>query len=74
MQNDLINLLCYGGLTVNINQLCTFLMAATGDRSKPLLVAICLIVSIILMVVLIITGKNNGKEGVDEDKTEDTEE
>ena len=32
---------------------------ATGDRGKPLLVAICLIVSIVLMVVLIMTGKSN---------------
>lgn len=32
---------------------------ATGDSGKPLLVAICLIVSIVLMVVLIMTGKSN---------------
>ena len=32
---------------------------ATGDRGKPLLVAICLIVSIVLMVVLIMIGKSN---------------
>ena len=30
---------------------------ATGDSGKPLLVAICLIVSIVLMVVLIMVGK-----------------
>ena len=32
---------------------------ATGDSGKPLLVAICLIVSIVLMVVLIMIGKSN---------------
>ena len=35
---------------------------ATGDSGKPLLVAICLIVSIVLMVVLIMVGKGgNGR-------------
>ena len=36
----------------------SLLMAATGDNNKPLLVAVCLIVSIILIVVLVVTGKN----------------
>lgn len=46
--------------------LVSLLMAATGDNSKPLLIAICLIVSVVLMVVLIITGKNI-KDSEDED-------
>ncbi len=35
------------------------LVAMTGDNGKPLLVAICLIVSIVLVVVLIVLGKNS---------------
>ena len=34
-------------------------IVATGDSGKPLLVAICLIVSIVRMVVLIMIGKSN---------------
>ena len=34
-------------------------IVATGDSGKPLLVAICLIVFIVLMVVLIMIGKSN---------------
>ena len=34
-------------------------IVAAGDSGKPLLVAICLIVSIVLMVVLIMIGKSN---------------
>ena len=34
-------------------------IVATGDSGKPRLVAICLIVSIVLMVVLIMIGKSN---------------
>ena len=34
-------------------------IVATGDSGKPLLVAICLIVSIVLLVVLIMIGKSN---------------
>lgn len=34
-------------------------IVATGDSGKPLLVAICLIVSIVLMVVLIMIGRSN---------------
>ena len=34
-------------------------IVATGDSGKTLLVAICLIVSIVLMVVLIMIGKSN---------------
>ena len=37
---------------------------ATGDSGKPLLVAICLIVSIVLMVVLIMVGKSGKNEEV----------
>ena len=43
---------------------------ATGDSSKPLLGAICLIVSIVLMVVLIMVGKG-GSDTDDEDENED---
>ena len=37
---------------------------ATGDSGKPLLVAICLIVSIVLMVVLIMVGKGGNGESI----------
>lgn len=48
------------------------LLAATGDKSRPLLVAICLIISIILMIVLVITGKvNDSKTAEDEDDNDD---
>lgn len=43
-----------------------YLMAATGDKSKPLLVAICLIISIVLIVILIITGKMMSNSDEDE--------
>ena len=48
----------------------TFLMAATGDNSRPLLVAICLIVSVILTIVLLVTGRmaNNKDEDVDDEE------
>lgn len=41
---------------------------ATGDNGKPLLVAICLIVSIVLMVVLIMAGKSGDKTDREEEK------
>jgi len=44
--------------------------AMTGDTSKPLLIAICLIVSIVLMVVLIITGKNIKNNDYDDNQGE----
>lgn len=44
-------------------------IVATGDSGKPLLVAICLIVSIVLMVVLIMIGKSN----VDSDEKQNIE-
>lgn len=44
------------------------MMAKTGDNSKPWLVAICLIVSIVVLVALFILGQK-GKE--DEDDLED---
>lgn len=53
-------------------ELLSLLMAATGDHGKPLLIAICLIVSVVLMVVLIITGKNvKDDEDDDIDGTEE---
>ena len=42
-------------------------LVATGDSSKPLLIAICLIASIILMVVLFVTGRHGGQNNDDED-------
>ena len=48
-----------------------YLMAVTGDESKPLFVAICLIVSVILMVVLIVTGTVMSKRNKDDDTDED---
>lgn len=51
--------------------LLTLLMAATGDNSKPLLVAICLIVSVVLTVVLLVTGRMANKQ---DDEIEDEEE
>lgn len=47
------------------------LTAMTGDNSKPLLVAICLIVSVILMVVLIITGRNGKNDDKENDDPEE---
>lgn len=50
----------------------TLLMAATGDNGKPLLVAICLIVSVVLTIVLLVTGRMANKQG--EDVEDDDEE
>lgn len=52
--------------------LLTLLMAATGDNSKPLLVAICLIVSVVLTVVLLVTGRmaNKNDEADENDEEE----
>lgn len=49
----------------------TLLMAATGDNSKPLLVAICLIASVILTVVLLVTGRMANKNDDEADENED---
>lgn len=46
------------------------LMAATGDNSKPLLVAICLIVSVILTIVLLVTGRMANRQDDDVDEEE----
>ena len=43
---------------------------ATGDSGKPLLVAICLIVSIVLMGVLIMVGKGGNGEDDESDEEE----
>jgi len=48
----------------------SYITAMTGDTSKPLLIAICLIVSIVLMVVLIITGKNIKNNDYDDNQGE----
>lgn len=56
---------------MNFNELLyTFLMPVTGDSSKPVLIAICLIVSIILMVVLFIMGKSAGSKNDEDDEDE----
>lgn len=47
------------------------LMAATGDEGRPLLVAICLIVSIVLTIVLLVTGRMANKQ--DEDVEDEDE-
>lgn len=54
---------------INMNAILANIIA-TGDSSKPLLVAICLIVSIVLMVVLIMVGKggNGGDDEPDEEE------
>ena len=46
------------------------LLAATGDTGKPVLIAICLIVSIVLMIALIVTGRYVNKKNEDEDEDE----
>ncbi len=46
------------------------LMAATGDNSKPLLVAICLIVSVVLTIVLLVTGRMANRQDDDVDEEE----
>lgn len=48
------------------------LTAMTGDDSKPFLVAVCLIVSVILMAVLIIMGKKN--QNAEDESDDDLEE
>ena len=44
--------------------------AQTGDNSKPLLVAICLIVSVILTIVLLVTGRMANRQDDDVDEEE----
>ncbi|MBO5387805.1 MAG: hypothetical protein J6A59_06685 [Lachnospiraceae bacterium] len=51
----------------------TLLMAATGDNGKPLLVAICLIVSVVLTIVLLVTGRMANKQDEDETNDDDNE-
>lgn len=46
------------------------LMAATGDNGKPLLVAICLIVSVVLTIILLVTGRMANKQDEDADDEE----
>ncbi len=46
------------------------LMAATGDNGKPLLVAICLIVSVVLTIILLVTGRMANKQDEDSDDEE----
>lgn len=51
--------------------LLSFLMANTGDEGKPLLVAICLIVSVVLTIILLVTGRMANRQ--DEDDIDDEE-
>lgn len=44
---------------MEMNTLLAGLTGMTGDNGRPLLVAICLIVSIALVVVLIVLGRND---------------
>ncbi len=53
-----------------ISQTMSMLPAATGDSGKPVLIAVCLIVSIVLMVALIVTGRYVNKKNEDEDEDE----
>ncbi len=46
-------------------------LAQTGDNSKPWLIAICMIVSIVMVVALFIIGQ---KDNSDDDDLEDIEE
>ena len=51
--------------------LLSFLIANTGDEGKPLLVAICLIVSVVLTIILLVTGRianRQDEDDVDEDE------
>lgn len=52
------------------------LTVATGDDSKPIFVAICLIVSIVLLAVLLIVGKKTSFQSEDapEDEVDDDSE
>ncbi len=42
-------------------------MADTGDASKPWLIAICMIVSIVMVVALFIIGDRKNQENEDDD-------
>lgn len=41
-------------------------MAHTGDNSKPWLIAICMIVSIVVVVALFILGQKNNNDDTDD--------
>lgn len=45
-------------------------MAATGDGSKPWLIAVCMIVSIIVVFVLFLLGQRDKDEEDDDDMEE----
>lgn len=42
-------------------------IAQTGDGSKPWLIAVCMIVSIVVVVALFIVGQKNKQEDEEED-------
>ena len=43
-------------------------LAQTGDNSKPWLIAVCMIVSIVVVVALFILGQKDKDEDDDEDE------
>ena len=58
-----------------MNNYFSLLTAMTGDNSKMPLVAICLVISIVLMAALIIIGKvSDSKDDSDDEDDEDTKE
>lgn len=46
-------------------------LAQTGDNSKPWLIAVCMIVSIVVVVALFIIGQKGKDEDEDEDDVEE---
>ena len=54
---------------MNTQALLTMLTSATGDSGKPFLIAICMTVSIILIVALFVTSRySDKKDQEDEDE------
>lgn len=45
-------------------------MAATGDTSKPWLIAVCMIVSIIVVVALFIIGNTGSDQSAEDEDNE----
>lgn len=45
-------------------------MAATGDTSKPWLIAICMIISIVVVVALFIIGNTGSEKSAEDDDNE----
>lgn len=45
-----------------MSSLNTILLIMTGDDSKPWLIAVCLIISIAIMIFLFVIGKDNNND------------